>query len=219
MRALFPILTCLGMLSGSAEAFAQNVQDIPPPKPPLVTAVPDKAEWTIKVEFPDAPKLPPDAPKPRDWRYVEVQTTKVGAVKRDLITTREGLKQERWFVDSMLFWTDPKGEVSVSDMRAAEAADPDEDSPSVPSGFPGVGWLKLENYKDVVVFEKRLSYHYAKDEADAWIDVETKLPLAYKRGKILYRYSFAPSPSASLVMPPAYQTALDTVRRMIRTRP
>jgi hypothetical protein len=218
MRPLLPALLCLGLLSTRAGALAQDVINYPAPKPPFVAPVPENAEWTINVEYPKEPKPSPDAPKRNDWRYVEVKTTKVGKVKRDLITSRDGVKQEHWFVDSMLFRTDSLGEVSVSDLRAAEAADPDEEIPSVPSGFPGVGWLKLDNYVDIVTFEKRPSYHFLKGEAEAWVDAETKLPVAYRRGNVLYRFTFGPRPTGPLVMPPAYQTALDTIRRMYGTR-
>lgn len=218
MRSLFPVFICLGVLSSRLSVHAQDAANYPPPKPPLVAAVPENAEWTITVEYPKEAKLAPDAPKHHDWRPVEVRTTKVGKTKRDLITTRDGVKQENWYVDAMIFWTNGQGEVSVTDLRAAEGSDPMEDSPSVPTGFPGVGWLKLDNYVDVVMFEKRPCYHYVRDEAEAWIDAETKLPVAYRRGKILYRFSFNPSPVGPLVMPPAYQTALETVRKMYGIR-
>lgn len=218
VRPFFPVFISLGLLAVLTTSPAQDLANIPPPKPPLVTPVPENAEWTVAVEYPKDPKPLPEAPKRSDWRPVEVQSTKVGKIKRDLITTRDGLKRENWFVDAMLFWRNPQGEVSVSDMRSAEAGDPMEDSPSVPVGFPGVGWLKLDNYVDVVMFEKRPCYHYVKDEAEAWIDVATRLPAGYKRGKIIYRFSFGPTPSGPLVMPAEYQTALDTVRRMYGTR-
>ena len=218
MRPIYLILISLGLLSGRADILAQAADEIPPPKPPFVKAVPENAQWTVTADFKAEPKPSPDAPKHHDWRCAEVQTTKVGKVKRDLITTRDGLKQEHWFVDGMLYWTNAQGEVSVTDMRAAEASDPEEDSPSIPSGFPGVGWLKLENYAGVEVFEKQRCYHFAKDGAEAWIDVETKLPVGYRRGKVLYRFTFAEVPSGPLAMPPAYQTALDTMRRMYGIR-
>ena len=191
---------------------ALDLKDIPPPTPPFVVPVPENADWIVTVQYPPEPPPPPDAPPHHDWRFVEVHSTKTGKIKRDLTLSREGIKSELWFMDSALLWTTPQGNVAVSTMAGAPAPDPEHINvnPSVPSGFPGVGWLRPEYYDKVVLFEKRPCYHYAKGDTEAWIDVETLFPMAYKNRNDLYKFKFNAPPTEPLTMPPAYQKVWDS---------
>ncbi len=46
-------------------------------------------------------------------------------------------------------------------------------------------------------------------EAEAWIDVETKLPVAIRTGGLLHTYTFLSPPTSMLALPPAMVAALD----------
>lgn len=46
-------------------------------------------------------------------------------------------------------------------------------------------------------------------EAEAWIDVETKLPVAIRAGGLLHTYTFLAPPTSMLTLPPAMIAALD----------
>ena len=46
-------------------------------------------------------------------------------------------------------------------------------------------------------------------EAEAWIDVETKLPVAIRTGGLLYTYTFLSPPTSLLTLPPAMVAVLD----------
>ena len=221
---LFPMSLRLYSLIGLAAivvsivARAQETKVTHPPAAPLVTPAPEYADSTVTVKYPTEPTPPPHAPKHHDWRYVEVHSTKAGKLKRDLLTSRDGIKSEKWFVDSILLWTTPDGKVSVSDTSGAPPSMPEDPNPSVPHGFPGVAWISLENFVGEVIYQKQVCYHYVAEGTEAWIDVESKLPVAYQSAGTLYQFKFNPPPTEPLTMPPAYQKALDTVSQM-RNRP
>ena len=46
-------------------------------------------------------------------------------------------------------------------------------------------------------------------EAEAWIDVETKLPVALRTGGLLHTYTFESPPTSMLTLPPAVMAALN----------
>lgn len=140
-------------------------------------------------------------------------------MKRDIIKSMDGTSKEHWFIESLLLWPNLQGEVSVSDMAGAGEARPaDDDSPSVPSGFPGVGWINLNGFKDVVIFEKQPCYHYAAGNMEAWINMKTQLPVAYKSAGALYKFIFNDQPANPLVLPPAYQKAWDVTQKVMSNR-
>jgi len=190
--------------------WAQDLKDIPPPTPPLVAPVPENADWVVTLLRPKAaPKTDgsPAATAPADRRIIEVRSTKTGRYKRDRISTADGVTEERWFVDMLLLWPTATGEVAVTDLSGIPFTAEDS-NPSVPQGFPGVAWLRPEYFDKVVLFEKRPSYHYVHGDTEAWIDVETRLPLAYKISNAAFQFKFNPPPAGPLTLPAAYQKSL-----------
>ncbi|MEO7933409.1 MAG: hypothetical protein ABIT76_09655 [Chthoniobacterales bacterium] len=187
---------------------AQSLEEIPPPAPPLVAPVPQKADWTVTVQLP--PLLPPkDGTTTRqDKRITKVHSNRTGKLRRDRVSAADGTTVENWYADTLLLWPSNDGEVAASDLSGIPL-DTEDPSPSVPRGFPGTGWIKLEYYDKVVLVEKRPYYHYVHGNTEAWIDVETKLPLAYKFSNTPYRYTFNEPPVEPLILPLPYQKTLD----------
>lgn len=203
-------LLCLSALLASGWVLAQDLKDLPPPSAPFVAPVPENADWVVTLQRPKVPPKAdgsPAAPAPADRRIIEVQTTKTGKFRRDRITSADGVTEERWFVDMLLLWPTTGGEVAATDLSGIpfDAEDP---NPSVPRGFPGVGWPRIEFYDKPVLFEKRPSYHYVHEATEAWIDAETRLPLAYKSANATFQFRFNPPPTAPLTPPDAYQKTL-----------
>ena len=217
MRLKLYSLIALAALAAATVTQAQDAKNGPLPSPPLVAPVPEYADWTVTIKYPPDPPQPPHAPKRHDWRFVEVHSTKVGKLRRDLVTSRDGIKSEKWFVESMLLWTTPEGKVSVSESSGAPAPDSADPNPSVVNGFPGVAWIGIEYYAGVVLFNEEQCFHYVhyvNGDTEAWINVESKLPVAYKNAGILYQFKFNPPPVEPLTLPPAYQKALDALNQM-----
>ncbi len=108
------------------------------------------------------------------------------------------------------------------------------------SSFPELGWLsasnyiKLENYrqKSAYVFQRSVAVGVflpnvpdalkPKTEAGdahtvqrAWIDRESKLPIAYDNGTEVRTYEYSPTPVQSLIMPENFAAALEKYKRDI----
>ncbi len=195
---------------GYTAGWAQESKQIPPPTPPLVAAVPTNGDWTVSAQSSAG-----TGPK---WQIAQVRTTKTGKIRREKITVGDGSVSERWCTDTMFFWTSPEGDVIVNDLREAMPTEPDDPSPSVLSGFPGVKWIKLDNYAGVAVIDKRPCYHFKKDNIEAWIDVETKFPVMYRSRDTTYQFKFNETPVQSLTISKEHQDALDFVQKAMDHR-
>lgn len=205
------LLISLGVLMSGR---AQDVKDVPPPAAPYLATVPKSLDWTLILKYPSVPQSA-DGAKPR---MAEVRTTKVNSLKRDLVRYTNGAVKEMWYYDTLLFWKDAQGAVSVSEMNPDAAQSLDDTSPVIASGFPGVRWVNPTFYKGVVLFEKVPSYYYANGTVEAWIDAKSKLPLAYKSGEVLYQYKFDANPSTSLTMPPEYKESWEKMQSISNAR-
>jgi hypothetical protein len=196
-----------------------SAQDVPPPTPPLVAPVPKDADWIVTVQYSSSPSAAaPDLAGRVDRRISEVHSTKTDKFKRDIITYMNGTTEERWFIGSMYLWTPPHGDVSVYDLSNTPT-NPLDTSPSVSSGFPGVGWIGLNHYDHVEIFDNASCYHYqdASSGIEAWINARTKLPLGYKSADAIYHFKFNPPPE-SLTLPPAYAKAWAACEKILDSR-
>lgn len=207
MRTFLTGLLILGGFLPFRGVQAQDVKDVPPPKAPFVAPVPENADWVVTAKNPPVTGTAPDGTPLPNKSITSVQSTKVGRFKRDRITTGDGAIEERWFVDMLLLCPTPKGDVAAVDLSSIPPQVEDS-NPSIPHGFPGVGWLKPEYYEGVVLLSKRPYYHYVHGSTEAWVDVETKLPLAYKFGNFEFQFKFNAPPTGPLTMPDDYQKAL-----------
>jgi hypothetical protein len=60
----------------------------------------------------------------------------------------------------------------------------------------------LSSFKDVVLHNSVRCFHYQDGDYEAWIDVETMLPVATKHGGIEADFQFLPAPTSPLELPP-----------------
>lgn len=216
LSTLIPLLIWMTLM----ETPAQSLKEVPPPTPPFVAKVPENVDWIVAPKNPLPPIPPPAVPDGivrADRRVLKVHTTKTGKTKRDLISTADGKTTERWYVDSYYFWTPPGEEVSVSDFGGIES-NPLNVDPAPPFGFPGVGWVKLENYDKAELFDKIPCYHYTTEGIEAWIDIQTRLPVAYKSGADFYQFKFNAPPDRPLTLPPAYEKVWKAVQDLLERR-
>lgn len=196
-------------------ALVRAAEDVPPPKPPLLASTPDPGDWTLVIKNPGLPAPESGvAPKP-DLRIVEVHSTQRDKLKRDILTYANGTSEERWFVAGLLLWKSASGEVVAHDMTDSGPGSVGTSIPSVPSGFVGLDWLSLSNYKGAVTWEKRNCYHFSAKGMDAWIDVETKFPVALKVGDYVFQYTFNAPPAAPLNFPTEFQATWDLYQSRI----
>lgn len=209
------------MAAGLTTALAQDSKQIPPPSPPFVAAVPENADWIVTLQYPGAPQASasPGSSVSSPRRTTAVHSTKTGNLKHDRITATDGSSEDHWYSGSLYLWPSSSGQVIVFDTRD-NPRDAGDTSPSVASGFPGVGWVQLSCYDKVEPIKERPCYHYIMKggAVEAWIDVETRFPLAYKCGDVIYQFKFNAPPTAPLTLPPAYQKALDYCQKELDHR-
>ena len=206
-----------------ADAIAYSAKDASGPTPPFVAPVPASADWTITAKYPPPPPdAPPKGDKAPDPRIAEVHTTKTGEIRHDHVVLVDGNESDQWYVSGFLLTMPPGStEVAVYDLSNDPPPDPRDGNPTLAKGFPGVGWVKFDAYDQTVPYEKHTCYHYLAGEigsGEAWIDTETKLPVAYKAGDAVYKYRFNEPPTGPLVLPAVYREAMERAQKMIEHR-
>jgi hypothetical protein len=179
----------------------------PAPTPPWVAPVPANAEWTITLSSPAAGAKPPPSAT-----LQTIHVIKTGTTKHDTITYSNGTTEEAWYVGKNAFLTDTfsKANIYLTEFSAYDFGGLGDPVHSL--GFTGFDWVKAGNYDTIVSYQNERCYHYrfqGQQQAEAWIQVKDKLPVAYQISGILYVYSFAAPPSTPLALPPAYQAIWD----------
>ncbi len=206
------LLTLLALLSVTL-APGEEFTNIPRPTPPFVAAVPARCAWTIAVQNKTLPAPAPGAVPRPDNRVSEVRSTQVDGVRRDIVVLGDTGTSEYWYLPGVRFWTTLQHDVDAAPTATQDPLDP---FPSSPRGFPGVQWVNLASYDQPVRFQKIICYHYtAAGDHEAWIDVETRMPVAYKGPDASYQYTFAAPPDGALTPPAPYQAAMDKYRQIM----
>ena len=216
---------------GAATAQMQAVSDqsLPPPVAPFVAPVPDPAQWSIEITPANADPTAGAAPDSegdgakKPHRVVHIDSSRAGDLKRDFLTYADGDTAELWYAGGMLLKPSASGSVMVVDPTAQTPNAPrNGDRPGDPviaAGFPGLAWLKLDYFDQVLTFQKQSCYHYATGHGlEAWISVKTGLPVASQRDGMLYVYTFSDAAGLSLALPPSYQAARDAYSQIAKRR-
>lgn len=76
--------------------------------------------------------------------------------------------------------------------------------------YPGLDWLDLKYFRAVIQVDGKPCFHYHHPdlELDAWIDVQTNLPVAAQDRDYRYRYTFLAPPEPGQTLPEPFQAAL-----------
>lgn len=192
---------------------------IPPPKEPLVALVPESAQWTITVSYSDGSNTGKSAGSKPTHRLRQIASVKTQELKHDVLIYDDGKTEETWYSGKMVLIPSSNGQrVALADFESTnEKVYGEEGNPVSSLGFPGVGWLKLKYYDKVVPIQNFTCYHYllaTSGGCEAWIDVRTGFPVAYRAGGMMCVYGFMPKPAAPLVLPPQFQETLKLDQRI-----
>ncbi len=236
------------ILSGCLALAAQTpaLENYPPPTAPFVAAVPERAQWTITVDYSQGASAKTEATStnpgsgtptvvlhPDTNPVTEIRSIKTGTLKQDTIVYKNGNALKYWYMGSIFLSEDAGGRVSAYNLTllaptafgSAERAMILERGNLIQSeGFPGLDWVKLKYYDKVVLLDKIPSYHYVLPAggvpfAEAWISAESKLPVKYAGSGALYTFAFGSTPTTDLALPPAYsQTATATQKYLDHLR-
>jgi hypothetical protein len=228
MRVAFAVAIVVGFGLLPESWAAPDLGAIPPPSAPYVAVPPDFAEWSVSVT-PQAKSKPAETSSPEAVKSVPasgpggvtaIKSTKTGKIKRDVLEYKGRPSQEYWFAgDYIVTLRSNRKDYAIVD---ASIMNPGPEIKGIyrelgkrvlSPGFPGCDWIDKKHYQGVVLFEKtRPSYYYALKgaapdtgeqivAAEAWIDVETKLPLRYSSEGIDFTYRFGERPASMLELP------------------
>lgn len=219
------LVVSLFVLATRAAAMAAG--DVPPPSPPYVLAIPAQSQWVMRITPPagQAPAAEASgkgklAPEPQ-----VVAITKLGDTLRAIIVYTDKSRRE--------FWQVP-GSTILQDGGTTRVLYNTGGYPPYPYApghdFFGCEWIKPENFRDVVKRDGVSCYHYEVEAAappvptdvlrahpelaklklhrEAWINAETRLPVAVtgETGTIEYTFS---DPPPDLKMSAQFQSAYD----------
>jgi hypothetical protein len=238
MTKIFPGLASLLVLSAlPLQAQMASSSQIPPPHAPFVIPVPEKAQWTIVLTPEKAAKKDTSSENtasatlaaPPSIQLTQIHSIRDGKIKHDLFTYSNGKTRETWYYNNFILKLNSSG----NDVMVLNGSIIDFTPDHYPNlsaaylrrgnleesfGFPGLTWIDLKYYDNVVTHDKKPCYHYALTEeskviAEAWIDVKTGYPVAYQADGSIYTFTFDET-SASLTLPTPYADAISRQKKM-----
>ncbi|HSI86161.1 MAG: hypothetical protein ACAI35_10395 [Candidatus Methylacidiphilales bacterium] len=148
-------------------------------------------------------------------RLLEIEVQKTPAVARMTQRWSNGKVSESWIADGYLLTTYPAlPDIYVTSL-SLRAVGSDDGISDFHSMYPGFGWVEPRFFTAVVTLNGRKCNHFANKEADreAWVDAETRLPVAYTKGKTKFSYEFLPAPQQDPTMPAAFRTELQIYKK------
>jgi hypothetical protein len=168
------------------------------PAPPFLNPAPALAAWQVQFESAGAK---PGTPK-------EIDVAKVNDTRCDTMVMSDGTSTQLWYYKGMKIYQAPGAPYAIA-MNPNWAGTPSAGAVD----FPEVAWVNRANFVAKENKSGRSCYHYheATDNGplEAWIDAQTKLPVACQLAQGLETYTFPTPTVTTLTLPPLYQTAYD----------
>lgn len=203
---------------------AQQPASTPPPLPPgpLLNKAPDFVQWTITIKSAESGGVgktekgiasPEPSAKPTAEVY-QIVTAKTGKIRHEVRVAGTQIMSNVWSINGASVEINPKTKIA----QVAPGG--------VSVDFPGLEWISEKNYtdvkkingKDTIIFNDKVAWMAAngatnefkgKVDAVAYIDLETRLPIAMKRGVDTYTYQFGAMPQTTLTPPPEVVQAME----------
>lgn len=230
MNKTYLYLTAIWLAGSFVPCGAQTDDDQTPPSPPYLATVTAPGSWTIQAKLdqsssPAAPASGVPATAPVVPKYVkEIQVTKTEDKKRVVFILSDTTEIEIWHVNSYVLCRQPNfaaDEVAIIPEGAGFAPD------LKPDDFPTLSWIDIKTYKRRESHNGSSCFYFESSPAGnmpglpagagksripiqkAWIDVKTKLPVAFDDGVTIQEYTFSAGGPKALTLPPLYQKKFD----------
>lgn len=198
---LLPIFGITALLFLPSVGWAAD--EPPKPVPPYVAEPPKNGHWKISVQWidpsavatPGAPATPPLPPSPTKINALEI--LKVGDFRRALLTygSRPPVTVDQRGI--YVFTIDDDGQWAS---YAANAFMTPYAFFSVK--FPLTEWVGIDSYKDLVKYKGVQTFHYKSGDLEAWIAIDTMLPVGAKRPDAEITFEFLTPPTGPLPLDP-----------------
>lgn len=231
MKPKLILFTLLLAAAAQAQQAAPSPDALPPG--PLLNKAPDFAQWTITAkssgaavptaEGEDQGAAKKEKEKERPQGDLRIGTIQTGKVRHQVRVKGSQVIGDLWTVEGATVSIDPHSKMPQVAGGGGGTAEAD---------FPGLEWISANNFAGIqgvggrkaIVFKGRADYLIDAEstlpeqvDATAYIDLETRLPIAMKRGDV-YTFEFGPKPQTMLTPPPAVSQALvDARQRALRS--
>ncbi len=186
------------------------------PEAPALAKMPEMVHFRVNYEIPKTPVDPNSGvgtvtePVP-----VRVDVVRTGNLRREDYEMKDGSRLQVWYLGEFLFTENP-GDSRMGASR--EMYVPGSGFiPIRPDLFPGCEWITPKHYAGEQKYESKANALYFKksgepvvmavedapvemsETSEAWLDPETRFPLAVRIGDLLRTFEFLPAPSSMLV--------------------
>ncbi len=219
---LFAALGALLFAVGGIHADPSAEKPSLPPGPPVMTQMPDFAQWTVDYSYADGADPASSSPQAgltegnamglsvgpivADMRLVRVVYTKTGTVRHEEWSFDKG-SREVWAMGDVIVRRGPESSALV----------PNNDAGLEGNVFPELDWLSKETFtgtqtKDGVQYLVFKKNWYNDDRSFvgtsiAYIDPDTRYPASFQFGNQTRRYTIQAPPTVPLAVPPDFAAA------------
>jgi hypothetical protein len=208
-RFLFPAF--IPLLVWACLEFPVEAQDSSDqrPTPPYLAPMPERVHWVVTFTYvPKNDSGTPPASTPSD-HPASIETTKVGTMRRVVLKFADGSAKQFDFVGNHYFVQGPLG----LEYRTLGGELP-------PYKFFSLRFLftecvNLASFKNYTTYQNVPVFHYRDDSTEAWIAVDSKLPVgADSIDSVKATYQFLPTPgSDAIVLTPEEQRLLQNQKK------
>lgn len=178
------------------------------PRPPFVNTAP--SQWEVHFTYPTEAG--------GEARFLKkVSVTKTGDKKREVFDWSDGVQSETWHVAGYVLYQQPHFEAGdVAVLEAEKHLDQGD--------FRDLSWIGKASFRGEEKRGGRQCHFYEGEPVAgglgnphavppqvfrAWIDAETRLPVAVERAGVVEEYFFKPGGAAGLTVPPLFTRKLE----------
>ena len=219
MRQIAYLVALLVALWPGAILVAQD--GVPSTQSPLVASRPLKGRYVIIHSYTEplkemTPQRRAEVPgnhHPR--RVLKVEGGLDGALRREVRHWSDGEITECWALKKITLYDEPGiGCVLMLDPAVFTG------EYGIPDRFPEFAWVSQETMQadGKGTYKGRKAIHYKAGDGEAWIDPETRLPIALRARGTLREYQFSGEPPPRLTLPSRFQAFLKELEAL-RNKP
>ncbi len=162
-------------------------------------------------------------------RLIKVEGASDGKTRQEIRTWSDGTVTEAWALPGITLFQNPA--LLPQDIQIFEAGSGVEAGDGILKDFTELAWTSEENYRKRATYKGRPADHYAASsrggegeeaagssnrsaEMQAWIDPQTRLPIAMLRGAELREYSFTANAPAALTPSRVFQEFMHRLQKL-----
>ena len=205
------------------------VEKVPLPAPPFVNQAPEFSAWVVHFDPAGNPQTGAQKPRTNVHTIKEIDVTKTREFRREVTVYTDGTTGEFWRYGGLEIMQDPIGKyVNILNPAKTQMAAVNPTK----TDFFDVGWIRANDFVGKVAVSGHDCYYfkraastsgatadpmledaeqtaYGHRSLEAWIDMSTRLPVAFRDEHGLRQYEFGAAPTAMLTLPAIMQKELD----------